>query len=163
MRSILLAFAVCSAAPAAFAQPVSANDIVDELPGLWVMNEAAKVSDPPKVDCKKQASRIWFESSGNGDLTFFSRQEGEMRENNYFNGSRQVQSDVRFIPDIWKTGMGAIRVQYVGETRLDEQGKPVAWILFMPNRNMFYWHREGWPEGAVTAPSYRCPDPSLIG
>jgi hypothetical protein len=51
-----------------------------------------------------------------------------------------------------------IRVQYDGEQRLDANGKPVVWKLFMPDRDTFYWHRVDWPPRATTAAVRRCKD-----
>lgn len=56
-----------------------------------------------------------------------------------------------------------IRIQYDGETRLDDKGKSVVRDLLMPDRDTFYWHRADWPAGSVTAPSRRWPKADLVG
>ena len=44
-----------------------------------------------------------------------------------------------------------------GETRLDDNGRPVKWDLVLVGRNRLAWHRTDWPEGSLTGMLRPCP------
>lgn len=53
----------------------------------------------------------------------------------------------------WKRGFrGKIR----GEKRLDKQGKPIEWDLFVVDENSFYWRRSDWSKTSGSKPIINC-------
>jgi hypothetical protein len=49
-----------------------------------------------------------------------------------------------------------IRASIVGETRLDDAGRPVVWDLILLTGNRYTWHRADWPADGETGDVIRC-------
>lgn len=49
-----------------------------------------------------------------------------------------------------------LRVELVGETRLDDNGRPVVWHIKPLSADQYCWGRDDWAENACTVPRYRC-------
>lgn len=146
--------AVCSGLASAQASRTpklfTAEEIISALPGRWGYAPEEGWSDKSTsktVDCGKFAERIWFGRDEKGELVYYSQHEEPGAK---MNVSRVGVSRFPF-PE-----RHTIRLQYEGEKRLDEDGKPVAWEVIMTERDTFYWHRVGWPPGGTTAPVRRC-------
>jgi hypothetical protein len=156
MKACLLAVAGLILAPSAHAQLLSPHEIISVLPGRWAMEEAPdKPSGKPKIDCSSDlVVRIRIERNEN-TLIYISKYENEADP-----GSRSVIKASSPNGDVNKPG--AIVLQYEGEKRLDDKGKPVVWHLLMTDRDTFYWHRADWPNGGTTEPSHRCPEPERV-
>lgn len=162
MRKRVLALALGCAlyAPAASAQTLlDADQILQALPGVWAMYVAREPDTEPKLGCDDHAISIAVTKNSNGSFQYTSRHAGKAK-------LPDGEDGVATSPICIMTSGGkarSIMVQYEDETRLDDKGKPVRWMLLMPDRETFYWHRADWPTGAVTAPSHRCPDPDFVG
>lgn len=132
------------------ARLLEANEIIKVLPGRWQYrtDDGWKTNSnvSKEILCDESAERIWFERDAQG-LVYYS-QSGD---------SPKSRSRVGFDWFLF-VQRPVIRVQYDGERRKDANGRPVAWELFMPDRDTFYWHRIDWPLGATTAPVRRCKD-----
>jgi hypothetical protein len=116
----------------------------------------------PALQCEKLAIQIWFENDAKRGLVYVSEALGSAAEN-LKKEDRQVRSPVRVQKAADGSDGRSIVIQYDGETRLDDKGKPVVWVLVMPDRETFLWHRVDWPFGAFTPPSRRCPARNLVG
>jgi hypothetical protein len=125
----------------------SSDEIISTLPGRWEYPVPEGVGEEASVRCDKFAERIWFERDDKGELIYHSQYEEPGSERSV---SRVGVSRFPF-PE-----RPTIRLQYQGETRLDDKGKPVAWEVIMVERDTFYWHRVDWPPGATTPPVRRC-------
>lgn len=53
----------------------------------------------------------------------------------------------------WKTGF---RGKIIDEDRLDKNGKPVEWDLFVVDENSFYWRRNDWRKNAGSKTIIKC-------
>jgi hypothetical protein len=141
-----------SQAPNASGPPalLKAEEIIRLLPGRWEYRAedgwetGGNVST--RKSCDGHAERIWFERDKQG-VVYYAEDEGV--------DSPTRRSRVAF-DRILIFERPVIRIQYEGETRLDENGKPVAWEVYMTDPDTFYWHRVGWPNGATTAAVRRC-------
>jgi hypothetical protein len=129
-------------------QLFTGEEIISALPGRWqYMDGKSDETTGMAVSCEKFAERIWFERDEKGELVYYSQYEAPGSEKNV---SRVGVSRFPF-PERY-----TIRLQYEGEERLDDKGKPVAWEVIMTERDTFYWHRIDWPPGGTTAPVRRC-------
>jgi hypothetical protein len=129
-------------------QPFTAEEIISALPGRWEhrIEGASKEALEAMSNCKKFADRIWFRRGEKG-LIYHSQNEAP--------GSIVYTSRVG-IPSLPFLRRSTIRVQYEGEGRQEDNGKPVVWEIYMTERDTFYWHRVGWPPGTTTPPVRRC-------
>ena len=164
MRQLLivlaLVFAPSAWTPTALAQDLLTTDeIVKALPGIWAMQVAIPPATKRTLQCEHHAIRISFEKAADGALIYQSQHAGIDPLPDGEDGISRSKVDTVAI----RGKSVAIVLQYDGEERLDDKGKPVRWWLIMPDRDTFYWHREDWAAGAVTAASHRCPDPDFIG
>lgn len=151
-----LAFVLCGLSSPAHAQQwLNDDQIMKRLPGVWAMETTLEGETTPKLQCEKMAIRITIERGRDGKNVYVS----EMLNRESLSPGEDGIS--RSVISLSYYGH-AILLQYDGETRLDPAGKPVVWRLAMPDRNSFCWHREDWPEGAVTAISRRCPRPEAL-
>lgn len=162
-RSCLIAIALCALAPAALAQKLlTVDEIYKALPGVWSMETADPPGSPRTTHCDKNALRIHFETDAVRGRMYVSELLRPLKP-----GETEADRIARSPVGVGKPASGvlsyAIMIQYDGEKRLDEQGKPVVWYLVMPDKDTFLWHRAGWPTDSFTAPSRRCPDPEAVG
>jgi hypothetical protein len=143
-------------APAAFADILSPKQILEALPGRWVMEEQSESGKKPEIRCDSENVVVIRIESGPTSLTYISKHETkDAVEYRSLVKTQSANDDVN--------APGAIVLQYEGETRLDDKGQPVVWHLLMTDRDTFYWHRQDWPNGNVTRPSHRCSNPNLVG
>jgi hypothetical protein len=155
--SLVLAGAALILAPRAEAQDLlNTGEIIKALPGVWAMEIAIPPETDARLQCEKAAIRISYETGPNDEVIYVSQHVGS--EPLPAGESGIARSKIEVGPRAL-----SIVLQYEGETRLDDKGKPVRWRLLMTDRDTFYWNREDWADGGVTAPSHRCPDPDLIG
>lgn len=162
VHRLILCLAALLATPLAHAgPPLTYEQILAELPGVWVMIPRDAAAPPMSQLCETASTRISIRQSG-ANAIYLSEFLGVLPDGKV-DEDRFSRSAIRRVAAAPGFGMEGIHVQYEGEDRLDDNGRPVAWILFMPDRDTFYWHMVGWPRGATTVPSRRCPDPDLIG
>lgn len=162
LHRLLACMVVATAAATASAQsPVPAERIPEVLAGDWGMLQRDFPWSKPALRCDRGATRIRFERSG-GDLTYTAVPvlTAPLPAGAVIVPARSKVKIVKTVPGF---GMGGIEIQYDDETRLDASGKPVVWILVMPDSDTFYWHRKDWKPGFTTAASKRCPDSEKIG
>lgn len=165
MRIAILGLLLAAALPAHAQQPDAATLAEERLTGKWgmVMRDPPDAEEGPYfLDCDKAAVEIRFERTPTGQLIYESEAFGSLAkdltpEERISRGPvRTVIADPR--------GVGAILVvQYDGETRLDDDGKPVVWELILVDANTFHWQRADWSNDSFTAPSHRCPAKFGIG
>jgi hypothetical protein len=161
MRCLALSIAVALSpavlAPAAEAQDyLNASEILKALPGVWAMEIALPPETRATLQCEQLGMRVSFETGPDKKVVYVSQHVG--KEVLPPGESGVSRSKVEVGPN----GLSII-LQYEGEDRLDKKGNPVRWHLLMPDRDSFYWHREDWLNGGVTAISRRCPDKDLVG
>jgi hypothetical protein len=157
MRLLTFMLALLAMPAAALAQPIPAADIIKVLPDVWAMGMQKPPSTELTFDCKADALHIRIERGGSGKHIYIS----EFRDTD--GKVYASRSTVRYVSNLPAFGMGGIVLQYDDEDRLDDKGRPVQWVLLMPDKDKFYWHRVDWRAERATAPSRRCHSPDLVG
>jgi hypothetical protein len=147
-----LASALILATPAAAQSSPSAElltpgDILDVLPGVWEIDPAELAKGVETTQrCEDDPQIIRFAPGvDDGAVLYESWFEDDP--------TRIRRSTVRAEGD-------AIHIRYEGEERLTPDGDPVEWLLFMPDRDHFFWVRTDWIEdnpGGRTGMRRRCP------
>lgn len=125
-------------------------DPIRQLPGYWGWEMSDLPLEERAGSCADGPLRIWFEEDG---ARYNSQQVGEA-----------VIATAPILVNLPSTETSAgFLIRYDGEDRLDDAGRPVAWILIMESADMFYWVRSDWvSEGGRTRSLVRC-DEALIG
>lgn len=140
---------------AVFACGISVAQTLDPqtlLPGWWGWVPMADDPEDVAGACENQPMRIWFSEDGERYNSVWVDEDG----------SEHVSTSriLRRLPSTETTA--GFLIQYDGEERLDDQGNPVAWYLFMTGPTRFVWVREDWvPNGGTTRPLERC-DGSIV-
>ena len=62
----------------------------------------------------------------------------------------------QFNYDVLEEGRSELRLALENESRLDDDGNPVVWILRLVDENTFCWRRDDWRPGGCTPPRTRC-------
>ena len=132
------------------AGPLSAQEIVERLPGRWEIDPASWANASENTfRCDADFLRIEiFEVDGR--LRYRSSVGPEEQG--------QVVSDIHGVANP-ETGelRPLIRLKYEDEIRTTETGELVEWMLVMPDADTFYWIRTDWAPGDRTAMRRRCP------
>lgn len=147
VTSLLVFFLIVSAMPA-FAQLLSANDIIENIEGEWAVPHRPEGADDLVVDCLELSVKIWLREE-NGETIYYSQFQDD------------VDNPVERAPiRVWAKSDGELGsfllIQYDGETRTTDAGDLVKWRLIMPDNNSFTWQRTDWPTSGLTPMRQRC-------
>ncbi|QSX38229.1 hypothetical protein [Shewanella sedimentimangrovi] len=126
----MIFFAGCSSTPS------SDSVIASKLAGTW--------DETPTSNCGVNYHTISFKDS--------------MLELKYVEKGYISQDDARQVLryNILSTEDEFLRVQLVGETRLDNEGHPVVWHIKPRGNDQYCWGRDDWPKDGCTPPRYKC-------
>jgi hypothetical protein len=124
--------------------PLTAEEIVKVLPGEWELDPSETSEDQRGDDrCGGRSTEVIRITPTEKGLLYES-QRGHAPD------EPGVHSDIL-------TTSNAILLRYEGEKRLTPAGEPVQWLLFMPDKDHFFWMRVDWIEnGGRTAMRRRC-------
>lgn len=116
--------------------PERGSSLVDKLSGTW--NETSNTV------CTDNYHTITFKGSV---LEVKYVEKGYISEND----GRQI---LKY--NILSANDELMRVQLVGETRVDKMGKPVVWHIKPLNTEQYCWGRDDWSKNGCTPPRYKC-------
>jgi hypothetical protein len=153
MRKLVLACAILFAAPVASAQEGSQFTLRETLQfmgGRWVMPEDPTNPDSLPFDCTSTAVLNVKLEHDEDSITYISWYDGEPER--MFRGILSTLSKNNGLDE-----PGVVVLEYDGENRLDDAGKPVVWHLVMTDSDTFFWRRRDWPPGKAMPPTVRCP------
>lgn len=130
-RLALAGLGAVSAGGAAYGQALNVADTVRMAPGRWEL-DPAEVADAQRgaLTCDDAPLEIRI-TEGDGGLRYEAERVGE-------EGAARA-SDVLSVPA--RSGRPLMAVRYDDEQTVDAYGRPVAWVLEMPDPNHFYWIR----------------------
>ena len=155
-RYILIVVAFLFGAPAQ-AQYLSADEILENIPGRWAPKLSADPTQEFDYACDAISVEIWIEYVDNIP---------EYRSQFVNSGADEplMKSDIRTIKDNSGNDIPAILLKYEDEQRTTDAGDIVEWMLIMPSKDSFVWKRRDWPAGAYfTDQRIRCPETNNIG
>jgi hypothetical protein len=145
LLATVAAAGLCEAAASA-QELLSAEEILAIVPGAWESDPAEVAEDARGTHrCDQEPEVIRIRRTDDG-LVYESTY-------GYADDAALSRSAVR-------TTSNAILLRYDGEARLTPDGRPVEWLLFMPDRDHFFWVRTDWLNGGEvnrTAMRRRCP------
>lgn len=153
MSSILVLLLAFGPAPSALAQSelLSAETVATTIEGKWIIDPSEDTET--ETNCETDYLKIWINVE-DGRAIYYSQ---------WASDDEHSRSAIQFMGMENGELYPAIILKYDNETRLDEDGEPLRWGLFMPDRDHFYWTRLGWKYGQRTAMRLRCPDTAMIG
>lgn len=145
LGALALGFSILTIGPAKAQDGfLTYQNILAVLPGAWELAPSeTDEADRGALRCDQEPTVIRIVPDDDGLLRYES-------QNGYAEDAQVNRSTIRAIPD-------AILLQYEDEERVTPDGDLVQWLLFMPDRDHFYWMRTDWIEtGGRTAMHRRC-------
>jgi hypothetical protein len=132
------------------AEPLSPKAVTVAISGKWAIVPREPATPLP---CDTEYVTIWTKTE-DGKLIYYSR---------WAEDAKVSRSEIKTVT--FKSGetFSGIHIKYDGETRKDDEGNPVEWLLVMPDNDSFYWQRRDWPFGYRTDMRKRCSSNDLLG
>jgi|GEM_PF-2112943 len=133
-RAILAFFAICLVGPyAAQAQVLSYEEILENLSGVWAIPFSDKEDADLETDCAQLHINIQIEDR-DGTLYYVAQHGGSEAS-----GTPPHEQIVKQAIHTDGRVLHALHISYENERRLDDDGNPISWYLFMLSQDEFTW------------------------